>query len=75
MHRHLKSRLSVGWKRPTTLIEADAKFLSSPVGGGALALLAHHLEGVLIISGPKLLKTGGRSTDDPTGDSTGQLTS
>ena len=31
-----------------------------------------HLEGVLIVRGPKLPKTdlGGRSTDDPTGDST-----
>ena len=47
---------------------------SSPVGGGA-ALLDHHLEQVLIITGPKLPKTGGWSTDDPTGDSTGRLTS
>ena len=28
-------------------------------------LLAPHLEGVLIVSGPKLPKTGGKSTDDP----------
>ena len=33
------------------------------------------LEGVLIVSGPKLQKKGGWSTDDFTGDSTGHLTS
>ncbi len=44
-------------------------------GGGAylVALLAPHLEGVLIVSGPKLPKTGGISTDDPVDDSIGHF--
>ena len=33
--------------------------------GGGVYTAGPHLEGVLIVSGPKLPKTGGKSTDDP----------
>ena len=63
--------LSADFLRVGTRILCRIHFgYSSSVGGGAFhALQTHHLERILIASGPTFMQTGGKSTDDPTGDS------
>ena len=56
--------------------QMGADIWSWPVGGGVLQCCPPpHLEGELIVRGPKIPKTGGRSTDDPIGDSTWHISS